>query len=514
MRISRFAGVAILFSAAAASALASPLQIQIRAWREAHEQEVIAEFRDLIAIPNMSVDRANIRRNADFILAMLKRRGVDGQLLTLPSSTSNPVVYGELKVPGATRTIMLYAHYDGQPVNPAKWAPGWEPFASRFATAPSEQGGALVENWKSGDHIDPSWRLTGRGSADDKAGVMVILNAYSAMASLGIKPTANLKFFFEGEEEIGSVNMKDIIAAHRDLLHADLWLILDGPCHPSGQKVAAFGARGDVNVNLTVYGPKRPLHSGNYGNWAPNPSALLVKLLASMTDEHGRVTIDGFYEDVKPTSAAEQQAIAAIPAVDVNLRRELGLAESEMPGRTLYEGFNLPGLNINGIQGANVGPQAANVIPVVAGATLDLRLAPGNDWQRQTAKVVAHIKAQGWHVLDREPTDDERSQFSKLILVEIKPGGLNAQRTPMDSPIAQSVVAAIQSTVNYPVVKLPSVGGTLPLITIEQELGSAIMVVPVVNADNNQHAENENVKVQSLWDGIETYAALMTMSLP
>lgn len=502
-----------LTSALVVSLQAAPsgLQEKVRAWRVAQEQPIIAEYRELLAIPNISVDRANIRRNAEFIRGMLQRRGIEARLLTVPSPNSNPAVYGEIKVPGATRTVLLYAHYDGQPVNPAQWAPGWEPFSPRFATGPVEQGGKIVEGWKAGDRIDPQWRLTGRGSADDKAGVMATLNAYSALVAAGVKPTSNLKFLFEGEEEIGSPSLADLIGAHRDALQADLWIILDGPCHPSGKKVVVFGVRGDVNLHLTVFGPKRPLHSGNYGNWAPNPSQLLVNLLASMKDDVGRVLVKGFYDDVKPLSQLEHRAVAAIPSVEADLKRELGLAESEVPGRSLYEGFNLPTLNINGIQGANAGPLAANVIPTVARATLDLRLVAGNDAQRQIAKVIAHIKSRGWHVLERDPTDAERLQHPRIIRIDRKSEGTNAQRTPMDLPIARAVVAAVQSTVDYPVVQMPTLGGTLPLITVERLLGAKLLTVPIVNADNNQHAENENVKVQALWDGIETYAALMTM---
>lgn len=506
----RFAVVGVVLGLVSAAMGASPLQEKVRAWRVAHEGELIDEYRELLAIPNMTVDRANIRRNADFLVAMMKRRGIDARLITLPSPTVNPVVYGEVLVPGATRTIMLYAHFDGQPVNPKEWAPGWEPFAPKFATGPVEQGGKIVENWKSGDRVDPQWRLTGRGSADDKAGVMVLLNAYAALVASGAKPTANLKFFFDGEEEIGSPNLRDVIAANRERLQADLWLILDGPTHPAGKKVVMFGTRGDVNVQLTVFGAKRPLHSGNYGNWAPNPSLALAHLLASMKDEEGRVLVKGFYDDVTPLTPTERAAVAAIPSVEEDLKRELGLARAEVPGRTLFDGFNGPTLNINGMQGANVGALSANVIPTVARATLDLRLVAGNDAQRQVAKVVAHIRARGWHVLEREPTDAERAQHARLIRVESK-GAVNAQRTPMDLPIAQAVVAAVQSTVDYPVVRFPTLGGTLPLIVIEEMLATKILTVPVVNADNNQHAENENVKVQSLWDGIETYAALMTM---
>ena len=508
----RFASALIVLGViACVHAAPSPLQEKVRAWRVAHEGELIDEYRELLAIPNMTVDRANIRRNADFIVGMLKRRGIEARRLTPASPNANPAVYGEVKVPGATRTVMLYAHYDGQPVNPAQWAPGWEPFAPKFATAPVEQGGKIVEGWKSGDRVDPQWRLTGRGSADDKAGVMAILNAYAALTASGAAPTANLKFFFDGEEELGSPSLREIITANRELLRADLWIILDGPTHPSGKKVIGFGVRGDVNLHLTVFGAKRPLHSGNYGNWAPNPSLALVHLLASMKDEEGRVLVQGFYDDVIPLTAAEQRALAAIPSVEEDLQRELGLARAEVPGRTLFEGFALPTLNLNGIQGANVGALAANEIPTVARATLDLRLVAGNDAQRQVAKVVTHIEARGWHVLDRDPTDAERAQHARLIRIDAKSAGTNAQRTPMDLPIAQAVIAAVQSTVDYPIVLLPSLGGTLPLITIEELLGTKLLTVPVVNSDSNQHAENENVKVQFLWDGIETYAALMTM---
>ena len=501
----------LLLSFCPAQAAPSPLQEKVRAWRVAHERELIDEYREFVAIPNITIDRANIRRNADFIVGMLQRRGVEARLLTLPSPNANPVVYGEVNVPGATRTIIFYAHYDGQPVNPAQWAPGWEPFTPKFATAPVEQGGKIIAGWKSGDRVDPQWRLTGRGSADDKAGVMTIINAYAALAAAGAGPTANLKFFFDGEEELNSPSLAAIITANRELLRADLWLILDGPCHPSGKKVVGFGVRGDVNLNLTVFGPKRPLHSGNYGNWAPNPSQALVNLLASMKDESGRVVVAGFYDDVIPLTPAERQALAAVPSIEDELKRELGLANPEVPGRTLFEGFTLPTLNLNGIQGANVGLLAANVIPTVARATLDLRLVSGNDAERQVAKVVAHIEARGWHVLDRDPTDAERAQYSRIIRIELKSLGTNPQRTPMDLPIARAVVAAVQSTVDYPVVQLPTLGGTLPLITIEQMLGPKIISVPVVNSDSNQHAENENLKVQFLWDGLETYAALMTM---
>ena len=495
----------------AGGVFADTTQEKVRAYRVANERALIDEHIQFVSIPDVGADAKNARRNAEFIEAMMKRRGIPARLLEARTHGVNPIVYGEIKAPGAKRTLLLYAHYDGQPVNPSDWAPGLEPFAPRFITAPIEHGGTIIDSWKSGDPVNPDWRLTGRASADDKAGIMSILGAYEALAKSGVPLTANIKFFFEGEEEVSSPHLMEILYANKDLLRADLWIICDGPRDVFGRKMAVFGVRGDVGIGLTVYGPKRPLHSGHYGNWAPNPAWLLVDLLASMKDLDGHVLIKGFYDDVQPLGPAEKEALAAIPNPDSILQKELGIAEPEVPGRSLFESLQLPSLNIKGIQSANIGPIAANVIPVSAKAALDLRLVLGNDYHRQVEKVLEHIKSRGFTVIDREPTDTERAQIGHLIRVDIG-DGYNAQRTSLDLPEARAVAKAIQSTTPEPVILLPSMGASLPLVVIERTMGTKIITVPVANYDDNQHAENENLKVQYLWDGFETYAALMTMT--
>jgi acetylornithine deacetylase/succinyl-diaminopimelate desuccinylase-like protein len=495
----------------AAGVFADSTQEKVRAYRQANERALIDEHIQFVSIPDVGADAKNARRNAEFIAAMMEHRGIPARLLEAKTHGVNPVVYGEIKVPGAKRTLLLYAHYDGQPVNPSEWAPGLEPFSPKFITAPIEHGGTIICSWKSGDPVNPDWRLTGRASADDKAGIMCILGAYEALAKTGVSPSANIKFFFEGEEEVSSPHLKEFLDANKDLLQADLWIICDGPRDVFGRKMAVFGVRGDIGMGLTVYGPKRPLHSGHYGNWAPNPAWLLVDLLASMKDLDGHVLIKGFYDDVQPLNHAEQDALAAIPNPDPILQKELGIAQPEVPGRSLIESLQIPSLNIKGIQSANIGPIAANVIPVSAKAALDLRLVLGNDSHRQVEKVLEHIKSQGFTVIDHEPTDEERSQIARLIRVDIG-SGYNAQRTSLDLPEAKAVAKAIQATASEPVILLPSMGASLPLIVIERTLGTRIITVPVANYDDNQHAENENLKVQYLWDGMETYAALMTMA--
>lgn len=485
-------------------------QAQVRSYREANEHRLLEEYVRLLSLPNVASDTANIERNANFIVEMMKARGLSPQLLRAKTPGAPPAVFGEFKVPNAKYTVIFYAHYDGQPTDPKQWT-GTQPWQPAFRTAPLERGGQSRPFPSQGEKIDPEWRLYARSAADDKAGVFAILNAFAALRANGISPTVNVKFFFEGEEEAGSPHLAEIINLHKDLLAADAWLICDGPVHQSGRKQVVFGVRGDTNVDVTVYGANRPLHSGHYGNWAPNPAMTLARLLSSMKNEKGRVTISGWYDDVEALGQIERQAIASAPAYDAELMKQLGLARTENEGKSLLELINEPSLNINGMSSGDVGDLARNVIPTTATAVLDLRLVRGNDFQRQFERLVAHVRSQGFHVLDRDPTDAERRQFPLLAKVVHRPGGYNAERTRMDLPLAKAVISAVQGTTNEPIVSLPTSGGSLPLSIITENLRTVTITVPIANFDNNQHAENENIRLRNLWDGIETMAALMTM---
>jgi acetylornithine deacetylase/succinyl-diaminopimelate desuccinylase-like protein len=484
-------------------------QSPVRDYRRAHERQILDEFTRLLAIPNIASDRENIRKNAQFILEMMQRRGLNPQLLEGRTNDTPPAVYGEWKTTGAVHSIVLYAHYDGQPVDPKQWTAS-PPFQPTWRSAAMESGGAIVTLPATGE-INPDWRLYARAASDDKAGVMAILTAFDALRAQGIGPSLNLKFIFEGEEEAGSPHLGEIIDLHKDLLAADAWIICDGPVHQSGRKQVVFGVRGDQNVDVTVYGAKRPLHSGHYGNWAPNPAMLLARLLASMKDDAGRVAISGWYDGVEPLGEAERRAIAEAPAYDDELRSQLGLARTEGGGKSLLELINQPSLNINGISSGDVGALARNVIPTTATAVLDLRLVKGNDHRQQVQRLIDHIRKQGFYVIDRDPTDDERKQHPLIAKVIARTGGYNAERTRMDLPISIAVVSAVQATSTEPIVRLPTAGGSLPLSIITDHLRTTTMTVPIANYDNNQHAENENLRLQNLWDGIETWAAVMTI---
>ena len=477
-------------------------------WISTSQHALLDEYEAFLGMPNVATDNAAIRRNATALVTMMERRGLSPRLLENADRSSPPAVYGEWKVPGSTRTLVLYAHYDGQAVDASEWAsdpwkPTWRP--GRLDVAPK-----VVERDTS-KPIDPDWRLYARSASDDKAGVFAMLAAVDALKAAGLTPTANIKFFFDGEEEQGSPHMRELLELNRELLVADAWLICDGPVHGSGRAQLVFGVRGDANVEVTVYGPKRPLHSGHYGNFAPNPAMRLARLLASMKDEDGRVQIDGWYEGVEPLDEAEMAALAAAPDNEDELLRDLGLTESEMRGVSLPESINLPSLNINGIRSADVGDKARNVIAIDATATLDLRMVKGNTVKGQFEKLLTHIRQLGYFVIDRPPTDPERLAHAKIATVVLQPGGYPASRTAMDLPIARDVATAMRNVSGDSLLMTPSMGGSLPLFLITEVTGAATLVIPLANPDNNQHAENENLRVGSLWEGIATMAAVMRL---
>jgi acetylornithine deacetylase/succinyl-diaminopimelate desuccinylase-like protein len=488
----------------------SPDILRVRDWRQKQERAILTEFVSFLSIPDVAADSVNIQKNAAFIQQMMRDRKIGNVQLLTGKKGYPPAVYGEIIVPGAKQTIGFYAHYDGQPVNPAQWAKGLSPFTPvLFDGSLLDQGRPIPFPTTGG--YSPQWRIYARGASDDKAGVIAILNAYQALSANGIIPGSNIKFLFEGEEEAGSIHLGDIFEANTGLLRSDCWIICDGPVHQTGRKQIVFGVRGDSHLDLTVYGPKRPLHSGHYGNWANNPAMMLVKLLSSMKDDSGRVTIKGFYDDVQALSPTEVKALQDVPSVDEQMKEELGLASTEMAGKSLSEAINLPSLNINGIQSGNVGSQASNQIPTYATAVLDLRLVLGNDWKRQQQKVIDHIRSQGFTILDHDPTDAERRQYPRLIKVIMPVGSYNAQRTPMDLPVIQKIRAAVQGTSPDPLVLQPTSGGSLPLFLFEKYLQAHTITVPLANHDNNQHAENENIRLLNLWNGIESMAAIMIM---
>jgi len=477
----------------------------VRAYRSAHEAPIISELVDLLSIPNVASDSVNIRRNAANLIEAMGRRGVQGRLL---EGGGPPAIFGELKTPGAIRTIGFYAHYDGQPVEPAKWAS--DPFKPTLRDKPLEAGGRVMPFPKGGEKVDPEWRLYARSASDDKAPILAMFAALDALRASNASLTANLKFLFDGEEEAGSPHLGDIVTRNAGLLGADVWICADGPVHQSRSQQLYFGVRGIVKVDITVYGANRALHSGHYGNWSPNPAMRLAKLLAGMKDDSGRVLIEGFYDGAAPLGEEERKALREMPATDPELMREYGLASTDGAGRALAELINEPSLNIDGLRSEDVGRQSRTIIPAEATATVDLRLVKGIEPRRQVERLIAHIKKQGYFVVTAEPDLETRLKHP-LIARVVSEEGYPAVRTPMNLPIVRKIIGAVEQAIGKRPVMLPTMGGSGPLWAIDAATRAPQVGVPIVNHDNNQHSSNENLRIQNLWDGIEIFAALMIM---
>jgi acetylornithine deacetylase/succinyl-diaminopimelate desuccinylase-like protein len=229
-----------------------------------------------------------------------------------------------------------------------------------------------------------------------------------------------LIFLFDGEEEAGSPHLGEYLTRYRDRVSPiDIWLFFDGPVHQSGRPQITFGVRGSMGLEVTVYGATRELHSGHYGNWAPDTPLILARLLASMKDDNGKVLVQGWYDSAAPIGPEERAALKAMPDYDAELKRELGLAWTEGQPASLPERLLLPALTIRGISGGNTGSLAANVIPTTATAALGIRLVKGNEPDKMRELIVRHIERQGFHVVTSDPDMATRLKYPKIAKLTV-----------------------------------------------------------------------------------------------
>src|SRR5882762_1495828 len=479
---------------------------EVRTYRLANQDRIIRELREFLAIPNIASDTPNIEKNAARLKEMLEARGIETHLLSIEGR--GPIVFGKLNAEGATHTVIFYAHYDGQPVDPSAWTDK-SPFTPVLRDNSIEAGGKPIPfpNPSTAGPYADDWRIYARSASDDKSPIVAILAALDALREKHIALAVNLKFILEGEEEAGSTLLHQTLQLHKNLLPADLLITGDGPVHQSGRPLVFFGNRGDIGLDITVYGPVRSLHSGHYGNWAPNPAMELARLLAAMKDDQGRVLIPGYYDDVETLGPIEQAALDAMPVNDSDLQHELAIAKPEGGGKKLVELIMQPSLNIRGLRSAYVGEQAQNVVPDRAEASLDARLVKGEDPHKKFEQIANFIRKQGFFVVDRDPTLDERRQHP-LIAKVIDQGGYRASRTRMDLPVSKALVRVLQQATDGQTVVAPTLGGSVPMYIFE-DLGLPWIGVPIVNYDNHQHSSDENLRLGQFWQGIETYATLL-----
>jgi acetylornithine deacetylase/succinyl-diaminopimelate desuccinylase-like protein len=478
--------VATAVLALALAAQTADLRQIVRADVAQHRQAIVDELLELLAIPNVAADKPNIRRNAQHLQRLFTRHGFAAEIL---ETSGNPLVYAAADF-GKPRTILFYCHYDGQPVDAKKWNQA-DPFE------PVVRG--------AGDEA----RIFARSASDDKAPIVALMAALDALTRARLEPTANIHVILDGEEEASSPSLVPAIGRYKDTLRADLMVILDGPGHSSGRPTVAYGARGIATLDLTVFGPKSGVHSGNYGNWIPNPAQRLASLLASMKDDTGRVTVAGYYDAVAPLTADERAILDAVPDDSARMLDAFGVAAAEAAFPKLQYALQAPTLNVRGMTSAFVGPNARTIVPDRATAAIDIRLVKETPAADLIAKLRAHIERHGYHLVDTDPDEATRTKYPKLARLTQNSTPLAAFRTPVSDPLARAVVDSLTRTFGEPPVQLRTLGGTVPIAPFIEALGFPALLVPTVNFDNNQHEENENLRVGALFDAVVTIAAVM-----
>lgn len=467
----------------------------------ARRRAMVEEFTAFLRLDTVSQAPASVRAGAEWLAGVMRARGLRAEVL---ETGGNPAVVGERRVSGARLTLLLYSHYDVKPAPVADWLQP-SPFEPVLREGLAEEGAPPVALPSVGDDALDSLRLYARGASDDKGPIWSHLEALRLMARLGMFPTVNLVLVLDGEEEIGSPYFGDFVSRYRARLAADVAVVTDGPKHESGRPTIAGGARGILALELSLEGARRDVHSGNF--IVPNPAWKLAGLLASMATPDGVPMVEGLEEDVIMPTEAERRLMARIPVDRPGLERSLGVG---VPEDYLERLMFRATLNIRGLRSGLTGPEASTIIPGRASVALDVRLVKNQRREQVYRRIIDHIRGQGFVVIESPDAEVPDALRGRAIRV-VEKRGYDPAKTPLDAPLAQRVIDAVsRAHGGQDAVLLPTLGGSVPLWAFTDILGLPTLVVPYANANNRQHAPNEHLRLDHLFQGVRTTARLLT----
>lgn len=473
-----------------------------------YAKQSLDAFHELLSLPNDAQNPASLEPNIKWCEKAFADRGFTTK--RLPTSTV-PLLLAERKVKKPAKTVLIYLQLDGQPVDSSKWfqSSPWIPALKE----PDGKGGFREIRWdKLQSEFDPEWRIFARSASDAKGPVMMYLAALDAMKELKTEPNFDMKVIMDFEEELGSPRLPGAVTAFKEDLKADMFIIFDGPMHITNQPTLSFGARGIATITLTTFGPRVAQHSGHYGNYAPNPAFSLARLLASMKDEEGRVTIPGFYDGIV-INEQTKAIMAQVPDNEADIRKKIGIADIDKVGSNYQESIQYPSINIRGMESGWVGKEVRTIIPPTAVAEIDVRLVIESDPERLIGLIKNHIKEQGYYLIDnREPTEEERMKYSGIVSFDSEIS-YKAFRTDFDTEVGQWLVQGMKKAYGKEPVMIRTAGGSIPISPFVTTLGIPAVAVPTVNPDNNQHSPNENIRLGNYVDGVKTYLSILLEEL-
>ncbi len=443
----------------------------MQAWKEYQEKNkdrFLSELLDLLRIPSISAkieNKADMVACAEAVKARLLEAGADK--VVIYETAGHPVVYGEKFVDTSKPTVLVYGHYDVQPVDPLNlWnSPPFEP---------------QIKDGK----------IFARGSADDKGQFYMHVKALETMVQTN-SLTTNMKFIIEGEEEVGSPNLATFVKANKELLKADVILISDTSMISMENPSIDIGVRGLSYIEVEVTGPNRDLHSGVYGGAVANPITILAKMIASCHDENNHITIPGFYDDVVEATPEERKLMAAAPYDEKEFKADLGVKELwGEKGFTSNERTGIrPTLELNGIWGGYTGEGAKTVLPSKAFAKISARLVPNQSSTVITEKLISYFKS--------------IAPAGVTVKASEHHGG-EPYMTPVDSKAYKAAAAAIKDTFAKDPIPVRG-GGSIPICALfEKELGIKIVFMGFGLDSDNLHSPNEKYELVNFYKGIET----------
>ncbi len=453
------------------------------------------ELMSFIEIPNIGSDPEQVANNMAWCIKRFQNLDFSTKSLR---TNGAPLLYAEKLISKDKKTILFYLQIDGQTVDASEWDQT-DPFIPVMKQQEADGAWRTIK-WKTQKKIDPEWRVYGRSASDSKGPAIAFISALDLFKQRGLKTDFNIKVIMDFQEELGSPTLASAVEQYRDLLRADMMLIMDGTRHISNWPTLTYGARGIATATIRIFGPKAPLHSGQYGNYAPNPVFEASRFIASLKDEEGKVKIRGFYDGISLTEA-DKRILNSQPENEDSLKLRLGIAKSEQVGGSYQESLQYPSLNIRGLRSAWVGKEVRTIIPDEVEIEIDMRLVPETPGERMVDLLKNHLKLQGYHLVDSVPTTLERSSYPKLASISHRLGS-QPFRTEMDSEAGSFLNKAMQAVFGTKVINMRTTGGSQPIAPFVKSLKVAAVSIRIPNPDNNIHAPNENLRVGNFLEGI------------
>ncbi|WP_103072225.1 M20/M25/M40 family metallo-hydrolase [Aquimarina sediminis] len=465
------------------------------------------ELIDLLSLPNDAHFPKDIKKNIEWCEKAFKNRGFTTKHL---KTEKIPLLLASRTHKNAKKTVLIYLQIDGQPVDTTKWFQK-NPYQTTLKEKDNTGQWNTISLDKLTGEINPDWRFFARSASDAKGPVVMFLKAIDIIIDNNYEPNYNIKVIMDFEEEISSPRLPKAVIDYKEELASDMLVIFDGPRHISNQPTLAYGARGITTLSLEVFGPRAPQHSGHYGNYIPNPALRLSQLLSSMMQDDGKVAIPGWYDGIK-LSDETKKILNEVPDDEITMRKKLGIASIDNIADTYQEAIQYPSLGILGIQSGWTGTKTRTIIPSSAIAEMNIRLVKETNAEHMVNLVKQHIIEQGYHIVDKTPTEEERLKYPKIIRFNYQIA-YDAFRTDFDTEIGKWLRKAMIRAFGKTPIQIRTGGGSIPISPFVNTLNIPAVIVPTVNKDNNQHSPNENIRLGNYIEGIKTITAILTQEL-